>query len=137
VGTVLGPLDQNSGEGEVHNINGAAWMTGGLAPSGTAVNNGRGQLVSSGTNAQLFRTSFSTSKPTMEEEIEKHEARIATALGLDRVRRTLDVPKPLGPEERTRSRDLVSKHKTHWNGIEWINNEPIPSKSLLARVSSG
>ncbi|KAL2016020.1 hypothetical protein VTK56DRAFT_4350 [Thermocarpiscus australiensis] len=125
VGSVLGPLDQNS----VDNIDrqvrdSAAWILGDAALGGTAVNNGRGQLVRSGTNARLFRTAFPTAKQRTEEELEKHRARLAAALGLDRAQRVLEV-------NLARHRDSNSKKErrnppTQWNGTEWVNDGPVP-----------
>ncbi len=69
---------------------GSIWGVGGVAPSGNAVNSGRGHLIQTGTSARLFRTTFSTAKPKRDEELEKHEARLATALELDQTQRVLE-----------------------------------------------
>ncbi|KAK6955266.1 hypothetical protein Daesc_002897 [Daldinia eschscholtzii] len=84
VGTVLGlhSLEQRQVS------NGAVWSVGGLAPGG--VNDGRGRRVSSGTNARLYTTAFSNTRPKSEDEQEKHEGRIALALKIDRIQRILD-----------------------------------------------
>ncbi|KAK3902087.1 WD40 repeat-like protein [Staphylotrichum tortipilum] len=108
VGSVLGPLDQNSIDATDRPVDTSPAWTVGLG--GTAVNNGRGQLVRSGTNAPLFRTTFPTAKPQSEEELDKHSARLAAALGLDRAQRVLQ----------------PGYVRTHWNGIEWVNEGPVP-----------
>lgn len=98
--------------------NGTIWAVGGIAPSGTAVDNGRGQLVSSGTNARLFRTSFPTARQNGEEDHQKHEARLAAALGLDRARRTLHISTPLNKAADPTCSPRVPL--TQWNGTEWV-----------------
>lgn len=121
VGNVLGPLDQNSIDGNDAQVDASTAWTVGLG--GTAVNNGRGQLVRSGTNARLFRTTFPTAKPRSEEEEEKHKARIAAALGLDRAERTLGVNLAAYRNGHCKKPGYFP---SHWNGTEWINDGPIP-----------
>ena len=136
MGHVLGVIDQNTNADTYafgrQVSNGAVWAVGGVAPGGTAVNNGRGQLVRSGTNARLFRTTFPTAKPKAEEEIEKHGARVATALGLDRTRRVLGVN--VGDSYELPPLELNAR--TQWNGTEWIKTGPLPitKKSLEMRT---
>jgi len=120
VASVLEPVDQNGTEGMGRQVSyGSVWSVGGVAPGGTAVDNGRGQLIQSGTNARLFRTCFATIKPKPEEEMSKHEDRLAAALGLDRAHKVLDVNTLLyqsdDPQKRPRS------VLTQWNGIQWVN----------------
>ena len=62
---------------------------GGVAPGGSAVDGGQGRLLSHGTNARLFTTTFPTGRPQQDEEQDKHEGRIALALKMDRVQRVL------------------------------------------------
>ncbi|KAK3387285.1 hypothetical protein B0H63DRAFT_155348 [Podospora didyma] len=135
VGSVLGPVDQNNGSVMDRQVShGTVWAVGGVVPGGTAVNNGRGQLVRSGTNARLFRTSFPNAKPQAEEEREKHEARIAAALGLDRTQRILEVNLPANRSKKAekKRRDIL----TQWNGTEWVKHGslPKPQKQLENRV---
>lgn len=108
---------------ERHASNGTIWTVGGLAPGGTAINNGRGQLVRSGTNARLFRTSFRASNTKPEEDSQKHEARLAAALGLDRTQRTLNtkIPSKIAIHYPKLSTQVVP---TQWNGAEWVKNDP-------------
>ncbi|KAK4186054.1 WD40 repeat-like protein [Podospora australis] len=120
-GNVLGPLDQNGIlSGQRQASIGAAWSVGGVAPGGTAVNNGRGQLVRSSTNARLYRTTFPSAVPKVEEELEKHGARIATALGLDRAERVLRVNAPVHQESKASK--ARKKTMTLWNGTEWVQD---------------
>jgi meiosis-specific APC/C activator protein AMA1 len=122
VGNVLGPLDQNSIDGiEQHSDPNGPWTTGlGRA----AVNNGRGQLVRSGTNARLFRTTFPTARPRSEEELEKHKDRLAAALGIDMAQRVLDVTSPNTHHSPPSTKPGYVR--TKWNGTEWVNDGPIP-----------
>ncbi|KAK3304187.1 WD40 repeat-like protein [Chaetomium strumarium] len=122
VGTVLSPLDQNNVEGNETQVNDNMALSPGLG--GIAVNNGRGELVRSGTNARLFRATFPTVKPKNDEQLEKYRARLAAALGLDRAQRVLDVG-------LTVSHDGTSSNKlgrvlTQWDGSQWVNEGPIP-----------
>ena len=121
VGSVLGPLDQNSNDGNERPIEPSPAWTVGLG--GAAINNGRGQLLRSGTNARLFRTTFPTAKPQNDEELEKHKARLAAALGLDRTRRVLEVNVSAHSGGNCRKPGYV---RTQWNGAEWFNDGPIP-----------
>jgi hypothetical protein len=121
VGNVLGPLDQNSIDGNEQQADTSTAWTVGLG--GAAVNNGRGQLVRSGTNARLFRTTFPTAKPRSEEELEKHQARLAAALGLDRSGRVLDVSLSIHHDGNSKRPGYVP---TRWNGTEWVNDGPLP-----------
>jgi meiosis-specific APC/C activator protein AMA1 len=103
---------------------------GGIAPSEPAVNNGRGQLVQRGTSARLFRTFFPPIYANPDDELDRHEARLAMALDLDRAQRVLqfNVPessntRPVGKLEATSSR-----LKTFWDGSRWVKQGPVPSK---------
>jgi hypothetical protein len=121
VGNVLGPLDQNSIDGNERQVDANIAWTVGLG--GTAVNNGRGQLVRSGTNARLFRTTFPTAKPKTDEELEKYKARLAAALGLDRAHRVLEVN---AAAHRGTTHTKPGYVQSRWNGAEWVNEGPIP-----------
>ncbi|KAK4165116.1 WD40-repeat-containing domain protein [Cladorrhinum sp. PSN259] len=127
-GRVLGPVDQNTDlYGADRQVSfGAVWGVGGVAPGGTAINNGRGQLVRSGTNARLFRTTFPPDKPKADEERTKHGARLAAALGIDRTRRVLKTTFT-APEQRPTKTPLIAR--TEWNGTEWIKDGPLAKSS--------
>ncbi|KAI1174259.1 WD40 repeat-like protein [Nemania sp. FL0916] len=130
-GTVIGlaPLDRQVSHG-------AVWSVGGTAPGGVAVDGGRGRLVSSGTNARLYTTSFSHLKPKSEEDQEKHEGRLALALKMDRVRRVLDFDGfSTFPRYKKRTRPSLKSVKTTWTGTEWANDTYLaPRASKEARV---
>ncbi|OTB04810.1 hypothetical protein M426DRAFT_261447 [Hypoxylon sp. CI-4A] len=101
--------------------NGAVWSVGGLAPGG--VDNGRGRRVSSGTNARLYTTSFSSTRPKPEEDQEKHEGRLALALKIDRVQRILDYNGySTFPRCKSKGRPALQETRTTWTGSEWSNN---------------
>jgi hypothetical protein len=88
------------------------------------VPNGRGGLLGTGTNAPLYTTSFSTTRPKAQEELEKHEGRLAEALELDRVTRVLEFRDPsISPQPPTvssKDKDNKLDSKTIWKGTEWI-----------------
>ncbi|KAI0531686.1 WD40-repeat-containing domain protein [Xylaria digitata] len=125
-GTVLGlyPLDRQVSHG-------AVWSVGGTAPNGVAVDGGRGRLVSSGTNARLYTTSFSNLKPKSEEDQEKHEGRLALALKIDRVQRVLDFDGfSTFPRYKKKTRPPLQSTKTTWTGTEWANDAYCTPKTL-------
>ncbi|KAM7194131.1 WD40-repeat-containing domain protein [Rhypophila sp. PSN 637] len=138
VGNILGPLDQNTGNGSDRQVSrGTIWTVGGLAPGGTAINNGRGQLVRSRTNARLFRSNFRDLNPRQEEGTEKHQDRLAAALGLDRAQRTLNtkIPSYIAAQHANLNQDIP----TQWNGAGWVkdgsnskSDKPVESRTLPA-----
>ncbi|KAI0010054.1 WD40 repeat-like protein [Xylariaceae sp. FL0662B] len=122
VGTVLGLPGL-----ERQISNGTVWAVGGLAPGGLAVDGGRGRLVSSGTNARLYTTSFSNTRARSEEDQEKHEGRLALALKIDRVQRILDFDGySTFPRCKHKGRASLRGAKTTWTGSEWSNDHPAP-----------
>jgi meiosis-specific APC/C activator protein AMA1 len=85
------------------------------------VPNGRGRVISSGSNAQLFGTSFLESE-TSEEESGKHEGRLAVAFGFDPANRILDfgVQKPLIKSKlKSHQVELSSLLQTIWRQSQW------------------
>ncbi|KAB5528109.1 WD40 repeat-like protein [Coniochaeta sp. 2T2.1] len=134
VGTVLGPVHDS----RVSSVNlnvpvermpsyGSVWTVGGVAPSGNAVNSGRGHLIQTGTSARLFRTTFSTAKPKPDEELKKHQARIATALDLDQTKRVFQFDNKSGSPDKKRARaNSFTPLKTFWDGAQWVNQGPVP-----------
>ncbi|KAI9737214.1 MAG: hypothetical protein M1818_005746 [Claussenomyces sp. TS43310] len=110
---------------------GSIWAVGGVAPLSVGVPNGRGRLISSGTNAPLYSSSFSDSTPKAEVEREKHEGRIAQALDLDRAQRIYDVADPkLSPSTicKRKRRNVDLGVKTIWSGSEWVLEGQRPSE---------
>ena len=102
---------------------------GGLAPGG--IDDGHGRRVSSGTNARLYATSFSNTRPKSEEDQEKHEGRLALALKIDRVQRILDFDGySTFPSCKHKKRPSIRESKTIWTGSEWSNDCHIPSIAL-------
>ncbi|KAI0381651.1 hypothetical protein F5Y04DRAFT_65323 [Hypomontagnella monticulosa] len=113
--------------------NGAVWSVGGLAPGG--IDDGRGRRVSSGTNARLYATSFSNTRPKSEEDQEKHEGRLALALKIDRVQRILDFDGfSTFPRCKHKSRPMLRKSKTTWTGSEWSNEYHVPKMQKEGRT---
>ncbi|KAI8625103.1 WD40 repeat-like protein [Xylariaceae sp. FL1651] len=125
-GTVIGlhPLERQVSHG-------AVWSVGGTAPGGVVVDGGRGRLVSSGSNARLYTTSFSNLRPKSEEEQEKHEGRLALALKIDRVQRVLDFDGySTFPRCKKKTRPSLRSAKTTWTGTEWTNDTHFLPKVL-------
>ncbi|KAK4178710.1 putative meiotic fizzy-related protein [Triangularia setosa] len=122
--TVLRPRDQNSNHnGDRQISHGAVWGVGGLGPGSTAVNNGRGQLVTSSTNARHFQSNFPMLQPQPNEQREKYGARIAVALGLDRAEKVLRVSLPRQIDANTINAHIPTK----WNGVQWVKEQPTTS----------
>ncbi|VBB77177.1 Putative Meiotic fizzy-related protein [Podospora comata] len=119
--TVLGPRDLNGTHNGDRQISyGAVWGVGGLGPGNTAVDNGRGQLVTSSTNARHFQSNFPTLQPRPDEQREKYGARLAVALGLDRAEKVLRVSLP----RQVDANNLNSHGLTKWNGVQWVKDHP-------------
>lgn len=107
----------------------AVWSVGGIAPGPMAIDGGRGQYISSGTNAPLYTMPLTTSRPRSEDFQEKHEGRLAQALDIDRVQRVLDHDRYYTYphcRRKNKSRPRLSTSKTIWTGTEWINYKPHP-----------
>ncbi|KAG9232486.1 WD40-repeat-containing domain protein [Amylocarpus encephaloides] len=117
---------------------GTVWAVGGIAPTTLGVADGQGRLLGNGTNAPLYTTTFSTSKPKSQDDMEKHEGRLAEALELDRAARVLEfreLPRSQ-PRRQSPQRSLQSSppskncctnpgesRRTTWNGSEWVMND--------------
>jgi meiosis-specific APC/C activator protein AMA1 len=87
--------------------------------------------MGSGTNARLYTTSFSASKPKAQDEMEKHEGRLAEALELDRVARVFefrDSPIPSRTRQSNGKPTSAVECKTVWKGTEWVMHERDSSK---------
>lgn len=123
VATVLGRLDQNRLEADdgASDSSATGWIAG---LGGAAVNDGRGQFVRSGTNARLFRATFPTWTPKPHEELEKHGARLAAALGLDRAQRVLELN--VATHRADDPKQAGRSTTTRWNGTEWVNDRLVP-----------
>ncbi|KAL1883958.1 hypothetical protein Daus18300_000066 [Diaporthe australafricana] len=114
--------------------NEGVWSVGGMAPSHGAVENGRGGLVQSGTNAPMFNTLFPPSKPKAQEDVEKHEARLASAFEIDCASRILGSDHLSVPlEKQHRKSDSVLKKKTHWDGVQLVKGDH--SEKLASKIS--
>ncbi|RAL65329.1 hypothetical protein DID88_000897 [Monilinia fructigena] len=107
---------------------GTVWSVGGVAPVSAGISDGRGGLLGSGTNAPLYTTSFSASRPKAQEDFEKHEDRLAQALDIDRIQRVFEFRNSLSTPPRTPLKSRSKRHKfdsrTVWNGTEWVLGGP-------------
>ena len=119
---------------------GTVWTIGGVAPNGSAIDDGHGRLVRTGTTAQIFRTSFSDAKPKKQEDLAEHQARLASALNLDRVGRTLDIQGKASQSWRTNGRfgrsfsslpTRAGPGRSFWDGIELVNDGGLKSEYPL------
>lgn len=104
-------------------VSNSVWSVGGVAPSHGAVNDGRGGLVQSGTNAPMFNTLFPPSKPKAQEDVEKHEARLASAFDIDWSSRILGFDHLSVPLERQHKKSYPVLKKTYWDGIQLVKDD--------------
>ncbi|KAH8694836.1 WD40-repeat-containing domain protein [Ilyonectria robusta] len=123
VGAILGPVPQNHGSRRQVS-RGAVWSVGGLLPGPTRIDEIQRNTYHRGTNSRVFSTSFYAIKPGTQDELEKHEGRIATALDIDRVRKIFDFDQRLAfPRSFPSVQKYEAKDKTRtaWNGYQWVN----------------
>lgn len=110
------------------------WSVGGVAPNQGAVDNGRGALFVSGTNAPIFNTQFPPSKPKAKEDVEKHEARLASAFDIDWSSRILKFQCLSVPTEAQFNKPIGRLgRKTYWKGTQLVKEEH-PTKRSSKRV---
>ncbi|ATZ49293.1 Bcama1 [Botrytis cinerea B05.10] len=113
---------------------GTVWAVGGVAPVSAGISDGRGGMLGSGTNAPLYTTSFSASRPKAQEDFEKHEDRLAQALDIDRTQRVFEFRDPLATPPATPFDSKFKRHifdtKTTWNGTEWVLGGPEQKQPL-------
>ncbi|KAF2089904.1 WD40 repeat-like protein [Saccharata proteae CBS 121410] len=119
-----GPLALRHGTRQVSN--GAVWNVGGsaiVADSVSGVPDGRGGMISSGTNAPLYTSMFlAQSDPAS--EMDAHQGRLAVALDIDRTSRVLghfDSPNSSGFSPSTASTGSVSPIHDNSRAPTWIN----------------
>lgn len=119
---------------------GSVWAVGGLAPLSVGVSDGRGGLTGSGTNAPLYTTSFSSATSKEEDDREKHEGRLATALDLDRAQRIHDfVDHSISPPRADPQRREYSEigTKITWRGTEWVSSGSQASEDPRHSIYTG
>jgi hypothetical protein len=113
--------------------NGAVWNIGGAIPRAqtplSAIPDGRGGMLGSGTNAPLYRSRFID---IPDQDQQNHEGRLAVALGFDRYRRVLhfrqseddnietDASKQASPTSIPKSCPDQSTSRTIWRDGGWI-----------------
>lgn len=106
---------------------GTVWTVGGLAPSTPAIDDGHGRLIRSGTNARFYTGRFPPAQDSSQEEFEKHQGRLATALNIDQASRVLGFDHGAPPcavrQQKRRRFFSSSPEKTTWNGTEWQNHK--------------
>ncbi|KAF3765524.1 WD40 repeat-like protein [Cryphonectria parasitica EP155] len=117
-GTVLDSASVDETDRRV--FSSSIWSIGAVVPSHGAIEDGRGGLFTSGTNAPMFNTQFPPSRPKDEEDAEKHEARLAI-LGLDRFSTMA--------EKQPKMLNRQSGRKTYWNGTQLVREDHPTKKS--------
>ena len=111
---------------------GAVWNVGGTASNGPegpvrAVSDGRGGLLSGGSNAPMFTAPF-LHNATSEDDVEALSGRIAAALDIDRVSRLIDVAQMSATTKSVNvnapqiksGRKQDSDHHHYWSDGQWI-----------------
>jgi len=89
----------------------------------SAVDDGRGRLILSGTNARLFLTSFPSHRSKSDEERVRHEHRIEHALRLDRAKRMLPLNRAcVVQQERSGWMRFSAGDRVSWNGAGWARS---------------
>ncbi|KAH0444653.1 WD domain-containing protein [Colletotrichum camelliae] len=130
--TVLSVVSQN--QNQRPDDHGTIWTVGGPAPPpGTAVDDGRGHYIESGTNARLFTTNFATSRIKRREDFERNQGIVADALQINQVERLLDFEHPIPSLSRTltqKSQQAQLESRTRWTGTKW-HNLPTTSYKVL------
>lgn len=107
-----------------------------MVPSQGAVDDGRGGLFVSGTNAPIFNTQFPPSKPKAQEDVERHEARLASAFEIDWSSRILGFDRLSIPVERKSNKSNTQPspgRKTYWRGTQLVR-EDHPTRNLSKKV---
>ncbi|KAL0940605.1 WD domain-containing protein [Colletotrichum truncatum] len=112
---------------------GVIWTVGGLAPPspGTAVDDGRGHYLRSGSNARMITTNFATARIKKKEDLERYEGILAAALQINQASRVLDFTHITSPSWKREQKSQASplESKTYWNGTKWVS----PEKASVSR----
>lgn len=109
---------------------GAVWNVGGgsaaIEGPTAGVSNGRGGLLSSGSNAPMYVSRF-LDGISPDQELEKHEGRLALALDVDQAGRILDFSSPSDVDtDSSPNNGYASSHtgdfRTVWQNNHWVSN---------------
>ena len=110
---------------------GSVWRVGGVASSSnptTAVVDGHGGLLSSGTNAPMYSANFFDAE-TEDQGARRFEGRIAAALDVDQCRRMLDYSPPTKSPRSPTRRYANPDFPTTWQDGQWVNSQGTQSGS--------
>lgn len=131
-GGVLGTRTESPSQSNRHASFGAVWNVGGITATTTGpmagVPDGRGGFLGSGTNAPMYTSQFLEGDGP-DQDLERHERRLAAALDIDQANRILGLPMDHGsfrdgsPSHGTKRKwnhDLSSR--TVWRDNEWVND---------------
>ena len=123
----------NNGLPTRHISAGMVWNIGGNAAAElnhpvSAISNGRGGLLSSGTNAPMFSSHF-FERETLDESAERFEGRLAIALEIDQTNRTLETQQSPTRGKRpglsrgsTAPGRLSNSFRTRWEHGRWVSD---------------
>lgn len=82
----------------------------------------------------MFNTLFPPSKPKAQEDVEKHEARLASAFDIDWSSRILGSDHLSVPlEKQHRKSDSILKKKTYWDGIQLVKGDH--AEQMASKIS--
>lgn len=127
--TTLGSVDHNSeleSAGSL-SIDGSVWSLGTIPPVTGAVDDGRGNLVQSGTNAPYFTSQFVYGTRQSDDE-HKHKGRLAAALDIDLASRLLSCNLGRKAQASKWQNRASGTKRTTWNGTMWAREGPISRK---------
>jgi hypothetical protein len=110
---------RDPGVGSVWNMGSAGAAVGGVV---AGIPNGRGRLVSSGSNAPLYVSRF-LEGVAPDKETETHEERLAMALDIDRAGRILEFSPPAAGKKTWC--DSATNLQTVWQDNRWVRKSDI------------
>ena len=123
----------------LHPSDGTVWHIGGSAAAIegplAGISNGRGGLLSSGSNARMYVSRF-LEEISPDQELEKHEGRLALALDVDMAGRILDFGSPMDTDGDSSPNSLrdwssgsvigryrnVENSRTIWQDNRWVTS---------------
>ncbi|OJD14511.1 hypothetical protein AJ78_05161 [Emergomyces pasteurianus Ep9510] len=117
--------------GAVWNVGGSSAATGN-APIG--VQDGRGGLISTGTNARMYVANF-LDKDTHAQHLKRHESRLAAALDIDQAAKILnfgDTSLLMDPKHNTDTTQNEKYPPYIWKHSSWVRADNSTSKSKSA-----
>lgn len=122
---------------------GAVWSVGGLAPRTTVAESAQTSTTTTGISSRAIVRPPLTAVQSVRDDLENYQGRVALALGIDRVQRTLDFTSGQVPCRKTQS--LKRGHSqavdnsfwstSTWNAIETVHSAYLLPESLLTYLT--